>query len=166
MASALVSVAREAPLEASVRFEINVNLEVEHRRRPGPREGENALDEHDGCGLQALPARRAGVGGEVVSGDFDGAAGAQLGEVGEEARAVQGVRPVEVHGLAFVVREVREVAVVGVEGKQGAGAVVKGLSDGAGEGGFAAAGRPGERDEEGGHVIARISSRMAARASR
>ena len=144
-ASALVGVAANAPCEAKGVGGLDVESESEEGAELGEVEGEDAFDEDDGRGLDALRFGFAGVRGEVVAGPVDRAACDEFAKVGEEELGLEGVRVIEVRAVALLRSEVGEVAVVGVERKEPG---MEAITKTAGQDGLAGARAAGDADDQ------------------
>ena len=149
-AAAFAGVAFDAADEADVGFGINKDFDVHQFAQFGFGEDEDAFDEDDGGGGDGGGFGAAGVVGEGIDGELDGAAGAKFADVGGEEVAFEGVGVVVVLLGALGEGQVGHVAVVGVVGEIGDVAGADLIEDGTGDGGFAGGGSAGDAEDNGG----------------
>lgn len=102
-------------MEAGGIFQVDIDTGMEKLAKARPIEGEEPFDNDDRMRFDVLRARDAGVLGEVVMGNFDGVALAELPAVREKEFVVDGGRFIEVHFRARFHRQVREVVVVAID---------------------------------------------------
>lgn len=148
-APAFGDVAMQAADEAQVGVGVYEDFDVKQLAEADFAEDEDAFDDDDPVGLNGDGAGRAGVGGEVVNGEFDGVSLAELLDMVDQQVGVEGVGVVEVDFRPLLGVQVAEVFVIGVVGQVGDPVGAHSFENDIGYGGFAGAGAARDTDNEG-----------------